>query len=281
MLMKTIIRNFWLTLVPLIAISSVSFAQTIVTDIDTATFRTIFNANSDKTRIAAIFDPKCPQCVGHANDLRTQVYDQCDNTELVGMIIWLRTTGFLTLKSDAEAEASLWSDSRVQHYWATNIDEFPNAFATFSWIGCVYAWDISMLFSVGSVWNGAEPTTTDWCTAKIAGCCNSYSMSNLKNAVDNLTACGILDSPDEQQDEHTVRITPNPNSGILTIDLDRQLKDQVNVAFFNSVGQKISSKESQLNNSSVQFDITEYPKGIYFVRIESGSDIITRKLIKY
>ena len=66
---------------------------------------------------------------------------------------------------------------------------------------------------------------------------------------------------------------PNPTTGRFTIELD----EESNVSVFNTLGQNMMS----LNKVSglQQVSLENAHRGMYFVRIQSGNSIETKKLI--
>ncbi|MBL4577448.1 MAG: T9SS type A sorting domain-containing protein [Flavobacteriales bacterium] len=198
------------------------------------------------------------------------------------MIVWLKTTGFTTVKADAQTQADTWSDSRAEHYWATNTDEFPDAFGTFSWMSCNYPWDISMLFDSGGMWSGTEPISPDHCTAKISGCCNSYNINNMKAAVEGLNACTVvLGTADEKLGEPLIRIVPNPSTGLFTIDLAEKIQDNIEVSVINIIGQKSTAPINIVSDQSLELDLSDYPNGTYFISVKGRSHSLTYKVMKH
>jgi len=70
-----------------------------------------------------------------------------------------------------------------------------------------------------------------------------------------------------------IEISPNPSSGVFTINATEKFQYSVYDIFGRQVFQE--SKPIQ----STTLDLTSYPKGIYFVRAKSGKKIISRKII--
>ncbi|GEM_PF-4829423 len=174
-------------------------AQTTVNDITASGFTTEFNSLSAKTRIVVILDPLCSACIGHSNDLRLQLFAQCDNPDLTGMIVWVKTPGFPSQKSHAINQANNWTDNRVLHYWNTPADDIPVEFGAATWTSCSYAWDIAMIYPAGAMWNPGNPTSPYYCIAKTL-CCNPYNMINFRNQLINLGECNSATGINDNQD---------------------------------------------------------------------------------
>jgi hypothetical protein len=184
-------------------------AQTTVTDADGSVIKGEFNSLKNYHRVVTVVDPLCSACRAHANDLRNVVFNQCNNPDLRAIIIWVKTPGFLSTKSDAINQASLWSDTRVKHFWNTPVDDIPMILAAAAWTGCTYAWDISLFYAPGAEWTATHPPAPEYCMAKVAGCCNSYSIGSFKMAIDNAAACTGLGIPEKTVVNDLV-LFPNP-----------------------------------------------------------------------
>ena len=70
---------------------------------------------------------------------------------------------------------------------------------------------------------------------------------------------------------------PNPASNIVTIKIRNNNQKSVSIEIINSLGHLIMQKSDFKSNVSI--DISNYPSGIYFVRIHSNEIISTKKLI--
>ncbi len=83
------------------------------------------------------------------------------------------------------------------------------------------------------------------------------------------------------EDNKKISIFPNPTGGILTVLMADNGLRQVNpsIDVFNGMGQKVFAAElSELRN---EFDISGFPKGMYFIKISDGTVIHTEKIMKY
>ncbi len=73
-----------------------------------------------------------------------------------------------------------------------------------------------------------------------------------------------------------IKIFPNPTNEKITI--DGVALQNSNLSIYNIVGELILQK--QLSNSKNEIDISNIPKGIYIIKIESAQGVILQKLIK-
>ncbi len=88
-------------------------------------------------------------------------------------------------------------------------------------------------------------------------------------------ACaGRTGSESETVTSQTVLVSPNPSSDLLTIHLD--ITSQVSI--YNTQGIEVKSINS-LNAQGI-IDIRELPSGMYLIKIDTGSEVLTRSVIK-
>jgi len=97
----------------------------------------------------------------------------------------------------------------------------------------------------------------------------------------------VLTEIDENQNETTVHIYPNPTTGQLTIDNGQwttaapvgasSAKLITNVEIFDVYGRKVLEPPLTVLQS---YDLTVLQSGLYFVKIETETGIITKKIIK-
>lgn len=79
-----------------------------------------------------------------------------------------------------------------------------------------------------------------------------------------------------KEGEQALKIYPNPTSGKLQIEYSNSLEKRIEV--LNANGQLIFAKESNQELSTL--DMTDYPKGAYFLRVTSKKDTETKKILK-
>jgi hypothetical protein len=113
---------------------------------------------------------------------------------------------------------------------------------------------------------------------------NNFKESNPeKKAMSNifeLVACNIddfgTDTPmvDNPQD---MLVFPNPSSSRVTVEAGQDIADN-QIAVFNLLGQKIEVKITRIAERKVDVDLTGNVPGVYFIRFDSGQDIISKKI---
>ena len=88
------------------------------------------------------------------------------------------------------------------------------------------------------------------------------------------------------EDESSTTITnleiyPNPSRGIFNISFTTQVKQELEIRIVNTLGNQvfIESKYQFIGEYTKQIDLTEYPKAIYFLEIETDEGVINKNLI--
>ena len=96
--------------------------------------------------------------------------------------------------------------------------------------------------------------------------------SGSKGKGDNLEAVGYLDSP--ELSELDIRVYPNPVKGdVLNVELPNL--ETFTYRIVNILGKTISSGKSQ-----GKIDVSELDGGMYFIEVNDGDELITKKFIK-
>jgi hypothetical protein len=79
------------------------------------------------------------------------------------------------------------------------------------------------------------------------------------------------------------QISPNPSNGIFNILIDMTAIEQISYQIFSTSGSLIA--EDKINelgaNNSISFDLSNYPKGIYYILIRSKEFLKTEKIVIY
>ena len=75
-----------------------------------------------------------------------------------------------------------------------------------------------------------------------------------------------------------VKLFPNPTTGDITIDLGDL--NNVNISIMSSLGVEVF-RIKNLSMSKLQVSLAEFSEGIYFVQIQHGDEILTKKMVKH
>jgi bilirubin oxidase len=89
--------------------------------------------------------------------------------------------------------------------------------------------------------------------------------------IDTTASTGIADI----NFKNNFSIYPNPTTGILNI--KSKDNDKFSITIFNTLGKRIEETQSIQH---LQLNINNYPAGIYFIQIQTGNNLITKKIIK-
>lgn len=84
--------------------------------------------------------------------------------------------------------------------------------------------------------------------------------------------------PDTSGNQTMVSVYPNPSNGMITIQVTNSGKVEISV--INSTGQLVYDEHIAAKLSeNKQIDLTQQPKGIYFMKIKTDKEIINKKIV--
>jgi len=89
-------------------------------------------------------------------------------------------------------------------------------------------------------------------------------------------ACEIV-SVNELPSISNLTIYPNPSSSSLTIELPGTQFPNTHMSISNTSGKQLLTQE--LTDSKTEIDISRFPTGVYIVQLQSGTEVVTRKLV--
>ncbi|HLG03212.1 MAG TPA: T9SS type A sorting domain-containing protein [Bacteroidia bacterium] len=76
----------------------------------------------------------------------------------------------------------------------------------------------------------------------------------------------------------TGNVFPNPSNGEFTIKIPEEFNDAFTVCIYDVLGQVVF-KDNFTSEKNIPIGISDKPKGIYFLRINSGNQQVTQKII--
>ena len=106
---------------------------------------------------------------------------------------------------------------------------------------------------------------------------NFLSGCGITQAINVTTDCSL--SIDEYN-LNTLKIVPNPSNGLFQLSFASKLPQEVVYAVYDVLGKKLSEKKVSFENNSIEINLTDYPAGVYQLRISVGETIINKKLVK-
>ncbi|MBL7884032.1 MAG: T9SS type A sorting domain-containing protein [Bacteroidia bacterium] len=101
---------------------------------------------------------------------------------------------------------------------------------------------------------------------------NSWSLVSVSNM------CAPVSTwINERMDESLISVFPNPSTGIFTLTFENNAEDKLNIEIYNVVGELVfltSNVQQQM-----KIDLSDLPKGIYFVKIFNDSMVYNQKVL--
>jgi hypothetical protein len=155
-------------------------------------------------------------------------------------------------------------------------------------------WTQNITFDAGAgfssyLWNtGATTQTLSVDSFTFVLGMNTYSVE-----VTNSVNCSASDSVDLMIDPCTgiltpvlktadINVYPNPTKGQFQIDINGMENADYDLSIYNSLGSKVFGDNVNYNSQSTQswkLDFSTYPKGIYFIRLQSEGQIKVKRII--
>ena len=148
-----------------------------------------------------------------------------------------------------------------------------------------YVWSIepeeagtieSMGPSGAVTWNPGYLGTATIYVAGINECGEGEMSEGFEVTVDNTVGVG-----EPVSDEFFVSVAPNPSNGIFYLSVRDKDPGQLNVKVVSLVGNELYREAIEFNQQlNKSIDLTSIPDGLYFIVIEKGNKITSRKIIK-
>ena len=113
--------------------------------------------------------------------------------------------------------------------------------------------------------------------------CETFAYGEVEDYSVNIVAAGTLEGPRNQiLNMEQVVVSPNPFDQNLLISLSSKQDQQVDISIIDVFGKKVghSNYNSLTGINAYVIETQHINSGSYFVRIESGDQVIIKKLVK-
>ena len=82
--------------------------------------------------------------------------------------------------------------------------------------------------------------------------------------------------PDELKLE--LSVYPNPSTGVFFLNIKSEVQQVLKVKIVNLIGQPVEQLEVTTNNET-RFDLSNLPKGFYFIKAEIGKQELIKRIV--
>jgi len=143
-----------------------------------------------------------------------------------------------------------------------------------------------------TVAGGVPPLTYLWSNGEVTEDIDSISAGMYSVVVTDSNGC--TDSADitvpqitgidrPQSDAYQFKVFPNPHNGQFTITYSYKLPGRLTLKLYKASGQLLFEEGNSCitGNYTAKLDMSKYSKGIYWIQVISGQEVITRKVIYY
>jgi regulation of enolase protein 1 (concanavalin A-like superfamily) len=115
----------------------------------------------------------------------------------------------------------------------------------------------------------------------IAGVSNSFSSGDYDIYLIKTNENGlVLGNNEYLSEDFNFNIFPNPGSGLFTIDFANTERNLTSLEIYNLDGQLIYNRNLENNyNRIIQIDLSNHPKGFYFVQVQTFQGILNKRLV--
>ena len=85
--------------------------------------------------------------------------------------------------------------------------------------------------------------------------------------------------PEESSGDLNVRIYPNPAVDKVNVSIEGEVENDINIEVYDLTGKRIMNSHNSMQDSNITLDISPIPAGIYLMKIESGNEHFSKRLI--
>jgi PKD repeat protein len=146
-----------------------------------------------------------------------------------------------------------------------------------------YVWEI-LPAEAGSILGDGTTGTVEWTTnwegtasIKVKGMNDACGEGGFSEVIE--VVCSICTGIDEYGDKAGILVYPNPNNGLFNVKFEKNI-GQTHVTVVNVLNEVLFEQSTEtMNGNQIQFDLSDFSRGVYFVRIKTESSEQVRKII--
>ncbi len=133
------------------------------------------------------------------------------------------------------------------------------------------------LFVVPVVTNRGYTGTNSTFVQKSSVWYTATEILNFNTALPIQPVSCLVDIEEVTIDKNSIDVYPNPTSGILNINFANAVNEEVSVEIYDVIG-KLMSQRSYNSSSELTMDISNYPEGMYIIKVSTPSFITNKKI---
>ena len=146
-----------------------------------------------------------------------------------------------------------------------------------------YAWNITPIEAgaiSGNSTFGIVQWTNNWegtATISVKGVSDDCGEGEFSEGID--VVCSICTGIGENENQAGIHIFPNPSTGMFTVNFENNV-GAVNLTVTNILSEVIIEKTTTITSgNSINIDLREYPKGLYFIKVKTDTLEKIKKVI--
>jgi hypothetical protein len=120
-------------------------------------------------------------------------------------------------------------------------------------------------------------TSNTICISSIEETMNGNYERTLHAVMNN---CITLSGIDAVYNSTRVIVQPNPSSGVFSISSDLLAGKKVDLTVTDATGRTIKLQKDAFSSGMATLDISDFPDGVYLIRLDSENQIYTRRIVK-
>lgn len=77
-----------------------------------------------------------------------------------------------------------------------------------------------------------------------------------------------------------VTIAPNPSSGVFEVEFANGIAEKTSLMIYNVLGQEVKSLDCARDDKTIKLDLSDYPSGVYLVKIIGDGGVLEKRVLK-
>jgi N-acetylmuramoyl-L-alanine amidase len=109
---------------------------------------------------------------------------------------------------------------------------------------------------------------------------DAFPGGEIRGQVQGGTVFYTTSATNDLEEQYDIQISPNPAHSVIQLNLSSQRTGKLSIQIVNTLGQMVYSENTTIGEQSI-IDVSGWSNGVYFLNVNDGRGMVSRKIVKW